>query len=145
MGLLIGTSLHYVFNFLISVLQIESLSGEHRRLKTINEYREERKHRQVPPISGTEDQDFKPKGSLAGLAVGNEADQARVEGAYIRAGEAHARAERKAKKNLHLYLGKGEGERGMERGRRERDGRSGRKGVLTSTILEEDNSSDVGF
>ncbi len=147
MGLLIGTSLHYVFNFLISVLRIESLSGEDRRLKTITEFREERKHRQKPPVSGTEDQGFKSKGSLAGLAVGNEAGQEkeRVEGAYIRAEEAHARAERKAKRNLHLDWGKGEGERGMERGRRERDGRWGRKGILTSTILEEDDSSDVGF
>lgn len=147
MGLLIGTSLHYVFNFLISVLRIESLSGEDRQLKKITEYREERKHRQKPPVSGTADQDFKPKGSLAGLAVGNEAGQEkeRVEGAYIRAGEAHARAERKAKKNLNLDWGKGEGERGMERGRRERDGRWGRKDVLTSTILEEDDSSDAGL
>lgn len=144
MGLLIGTSLHYVFNLLISVLRIESLSGEDRRLKTITEFREERRHRQKP-VSGTEDRGFKSKGSLAGLAVGNEADQERVEGAYIRAEEAHARAERKAKKNLHLDWGKREGERGMERGRRERDGRWGRKGALTSTILEEDDSSDVGF
>lgn len=142
MGLLIGTSLHYVFNLLISVLRIESLSGEDRRLKTITEFREERKHRQNPPVSGNVDQSFKSKGSLA---VGIEADQERVEGAYIRAEEAHARAERKAKKSLHLDWGKGEGERGMERGRRERDGRWGRKGVLTSTILEEDDSSDVGF
>ena len=142
MGLLIGTSLHYVFNLLISVLRIESLSGEDRRLKTITEFREERKHRQNPPVSRNVDQSFKSKGSLA---VGIEADQERVEGAYIRAEEAHARAERKAKKSLHLDWGKGEGERGMERGRRERDGRWGRKGVLTSTILEEDDSSDVGF
>lgn len=131
-----------MFNLLISVLRIESLSGEDRRLKTITEFREERKQRQNPPVSGNVDQSFKSKGSLV---VGIEADQERVEGAYIRAEEAHARAERKAKKNLHLDWGKGEGERGMERGRRERDGRWGRKGVLTSTILEEDDSSDVGF
>lgn len=124
------------------MLRIESLSGEDRRLKTITEFREERKQRQNPPVSGNVDQSFKSKGSLV---VGIEADQERVEGAYIRAEEAHARAERKAKKNLHLDWGKGEGERGMERGRRERDGRWGRKGVLTSTILEEDDSSDVGF
>lgn len=134
-----------MFNFLIPVLRLESVSEEDRRLKTITEFREERKRRQKPPVSGTEDQGFKSKGGLAGLAVGNEAEQERVEGAYIRAREALARAERKAKKNLHLDWGKGEGERGMERGRRERDGRWGRKGVLTSTILEEDDSSDVGF
>lgn len=145
MGFLTGTSLHYVFNFLISVLRIESLSGEEPVLKTITEFREERKHRGKLPVSGTEDQDLKSKGSLAGLVVGNEADQDRVEGAYKRAEEAHARAERKAKKNLYLDWGMGEGKRGIERGRRERDGRWGRKGVLTSTILEEDDSSDVGF
>lgn len=136
-----------MFNFLNSVLRIESLSGEDQRLKTITEFREERKHRQKPPVSGTEDQGFMSKGSLAGLAVRSEAvqEKERVEGAYKRAGEAHARAERKAKKNLRLDMGKGEGGRGMERGRRERDGRWGRKDVLASTILEEDDSSDVGF
>lgn len=136
-----------MFNFLISVLRIESLSGEDRRLKTITEFREERKHRQKPLVSGTEDQGFKTRGSLAGLAVGNEAGQEKekVDGAYKRADEAHARAKLKAKKNLHLDWGKGEGGRGMERGRRERDERWGRKDVLTSTILEEDDSSDVGF
>lgn len=127
------------------MLRIEGLSGEERGLKTITEFREERKHREKLPVSGTEDQGFKSKGSLASLAVGNKADQDRVEGAYKRAEEAHARAERKAKKNFYLDRGKGEGERGMERGRRERDGRWGRKGILASTILEEDDSSDVGF
>lgn len=147
MGLLIGTSLHYLFNFLISVLRIESLSGQDRRLKTITEFREERKHRQKPPVRGTEDQDLEPKDSLAGLTEGNEAGQEkeRVERAYIRAEEAHARAKREAKKNLRLDWGKGGDERGIERGRRERDGRWGRKEVLTSTILEEVDSSDVGF
>lgn len=145
MGFLTGTSLHYVFNFLISGLRIESLSGKERGLKTITELREERKHGEKLPVSGTEDQGFNSKGGLAGLVVGNEADQDRVEGAYKRAEEAHARAERKARKNFYFDWGKGEGERGMERGRRERDGRWGRKGVLASTILEEDDSSDVGF
>lgn len=127
------------------MLRIESLSGEERGLKTITEFREERKHRGKLPVNGTEDQDLKPKGGLAGLVVGNEADQDRVEGAYKRAEEARARAERKVKKNLYLDWGMGEGKTGIERGRRERDGRWGRKGVLTSTILEEDDSSDVGF
>lgn len=145
MGILTGTSLHYVFNFLISVLRIESRSGEEQGLKTITEFREERKHRGKLPVSGTEDQGFKSKGSLVGLAVVNEADQDRVDGAYKRAEEAHARAERKAKKNFYLNRGQGKGERGMERGRRERDGRWGRKGILATTILEEDDSSDVGF
>lgn len=136
-----------MFNFLISVLRIESFSGEDRRLKTITEFREERKHRQKSLVSGTEDQGLKIKESLAGLAVGNEAGQEkeRVEEAYKRAGGAYSRAERKAKKNLQLDWGKGEGGREIERGRKERDGRWGRKDVLTSTILEEDDSSDVGF
>lgn len=145
MGFLTGTSLHYVFNFLISALRIGSLSEEERGLKTITKFREERKYRRKLPVSSTEDQSFKSKGSFAGLAVGNEVEQNRVGGAYKRAEEAHARAERKAKKNLYLERGNGEGERGMERGRRESDGMCGRKVFMTGTILEEDDSSDVGF
>lgn len=68
--------------------------------------------------------------------------QERVEGAYRRA---EGMKEERASVAAAMVRGKKKYGYGDWSGRREKEGERGRKGVMASTILEEESSSGVGF
>lgn len=124
------------------MLRLESRPEEEGDLRTVHESRRERQRKRKIDVAlgGASDNGSKSKGKLRVEDGRGEMEQERVEGAYKRAEEAQVRAERKAKKDGYMQWGK------MQRGRgRERDAVRGKRGVLTSTILEEENSSDTEF
>lgn len=128
MGGIAGAGMHFGFGILVALLRLErraekELSGGEERKWSGRE-------------KGRNGMDGKGKGKMVKVEEEQEEGmRERVEGAWKRAEGA----------GLDAHGEWGERKAGGRRKERGRAGERGRRGVMTTTILEEESSSEMGF